>query len=193
MEAFDAYRMYLGLKLHFTTDYDFTRYGGKTSASKASFLKRRDRNFFARVARKYGASTQDYFISNFVCSPKGWLGDFNETNYNNWVKNKQSLTYNFINDMSFLFSQVSEFDEIFSCNSGQHPVLLKNFLAKRISLESMVILQGLLNYVKQFDEELKHDLVWPDNRRLIVKYAAFLTFDKQKCKSQLLRLVKETF
>jgi len=193
MEAFDAYRMYLGLKLHFTTDYDFTRYGGKTSASKASFLKRRDRNFFARVARKYGESTQDYFISNFVCSPKGWLGDFNETNYNNWVKNKQSLTYNFINDMSFLFSQVSEFDEIFSCNSGQHPVLLKNFLAKRISLESMVILQGLLNYVKQFDEELKHDLVWPDNRRLIVKYAAFLSFDKQKCKSQLLRLVKETF
>ena len=193
MEAFDAYRMYLGLKLHFTTDYDFTRYGGKTSASKASFLKRRDRNFFARVARKYGESTQDYFISNFVCSPKGWLGDFNEDNYNKWMKHKQSLTYNFINDMSFLFSQISEFDEIFSCNSGQHPVLLKNFLAKRISLESMVILQGLLNYVKQFDEDLKNDLVWPDNRRLIVKYAAFLTFDKQKCKSQLLKLVKETF
>jgi hypothetical protein len=193
MEAFDAYRMYLGLKLHFTTDYDYTRYGGKTSASKASFLKRRDRNFFARVARKYGASTQDYFISNFVCSPKGWLGDFNEDNYNKWMKHKQSLTYNFINDMSFLFSQVSEFDEIFSCNSGQHPVLLKNFLAKRISLESMVILQGLLNYVKQFDEDLKHDLVWPDNRRLIVKYAAFLEFNQQKCKTQLLRLVKETF
>jgi hypothetical protein len=193
MEAFDAYRMYLGLKLHFTTDYDYTRYGGKTSASKASFLKRRDRNFFARVARKYGASTQDYFISNFVCSPKGWLGDFNEDNYNKWMKHKQSLTYNFINDMSFLFSQVSEFDEIFSCNSGQHPVLLKNFLAKRISLESMVILQGLLNYVKQFDEDLKHDLVWPDNRRLIVKYTAFLEFNQQKCKTQLLRLVKETF
>jgi hypothetical protein len=193
MEAFDAYRMYLGLKLHFTTDYDYTRYGGKTSASKASFLKRRDRNFFARVARKYGESTQDYFISNFVCSPKGWLGDFNEDNYNKWMKHKQSLTYNFINDMSFLFSQISEFDEIFSCNSGQHPVLLKNFLAKRISLESMVILQGLLNYVKQFDEDLKHDLVWPDNRRLIVKYGAFLSFDKQKCKTQLLKLVKETF
>jgi len=193
MEAFDAYRMYLGLKLHFTTDYDYTRYGGKTSASKASFLKRRDRNFFARVARKYGASTQNYFISNFVCSPKGWLGDFNEDNYNKWMKHKQSLTYNFINDMSFLFSQVSEFDEIFSCQNGQHPVLLKNFLAKRISLETMVILQGLLNYVKQFDKELKDDLVWPDNRRLVVKYGAFLNYDKQKCKVQLLKLIKETF
>jgi hypothetical protein len=193
MEAWEAYQMYLGLKLHFTTDYDYTRYGGKTSATKSSFLKRKDRYFFARVARKYDESTQDYFVSNFVQSPKGWLGDFNETNYNNWKKYKQSLTYNFITDMSFLFGQISHFDDIFSLQTGQHPVLLKNFLAKRISLETMVILQGLLNYVKRFDEGMKDDLVWPDNRRLIVKYGAFLSYDKEKCKTKLLQLVKETF
>ena len=193
MEAWEAYQMYLGLKLHFTTDYDYNRYGGRTSATKASFLKRKDRNFFARVARKYDESTQDYFVSNFVQSPKGWLGDFNETNYNNWKKYKQSLTYNFITDMSFLFGQISHFDDIFSLQTGQHPVLLKNFLAKRISLETMVILQGLLNYVKRFDEGMKDDLVWPDKRRLIVKYGAFLEYDKQKCKDQLLKLIKETF
>ena len=193
MEAWEAYQMYLGLKLHFTSDYDYTQYGGRTRASKASFIKRKDRYFFARVARKYGESTQDYFISNFVHSPKGWLGDFSEDNYLKWSKNKQSLTYNFITDMSLLFSQISHFDDIFSLQTGQHPVLLKNFLAKRISLETMVILQGLLNYVKRFDEGMKDDLVWPDNRRLIVKYGAFLKYDKQKCKDQLLKLIKETF
>jgi len=193
MEAWEAYQLYLGLKLHFTSDYDFHQYNGRTSASKASFIKRKDRYFFARVARKYGESTQDYFISNFVHSPKGWLGDFSEDNYLKWSKNKQSLTYNFITDMSLLFSQISHFDDIFSLQTGQHPVLLKNFLAKRISLETMVILQGLLNYVKRFDEGMKDDLVWPDNRRLIVKYGAFLKYDKQKCKDQLLKLIKETF
>jgi hypothetical protein len=193
MEAWEAYQKYLGLKLHFTSDYDYTRYGGKTSASKASFLKRKDRYFFARVARKYGESTEDYLISNFVQSPKGWLGDFNETNYNNWIKYRQSLTYNFIKDMSTVFLQVADFNEIFSLQKGQHPVLLKNFLAKRVSLETMVILQGLLNYVKRWDKELKDDLVWPDNRRLIVKYGAFLNYDKEKCKVQLLKLIKETF
>ena len=193
MEAFDAYQMYLGLKLHFTSDYDYTRYGGKTSASKSSFIKRKDRNFFARVARKYGESTEDYFISNFVSTPKGWLGEFNETNYNNWLKRKQSLTYNFIQDMSVIFSQVEDFNSIFSCKKGQHPVLFRNYLAKRINLETMVILQGLVGYVKQFDKELKDDLVWPDNRRLVVKYGAFLSYDKEKCKVQLLKLIKETF
>lgn len=193
MEAWEAYQMYLGLKLHFTSDYDFHQYKGRTSASKASFLKRKDRSFFARVARKYDDKTLEYFVANFTKSPKGWLGDFKEEHYLEWSKNRQSLTYNFITDMSLLFSQVSHFDDIFSLQTGQHPVLLKNFLAKRISVETMVILQGLLNYVKKWDKELKDDLVWPDSRRLIVKYGAFLEYDKQKCKTQLLKLIKETF
>ena len=193
MEAWEAYQMYLGLKLHFTTDYDYTRYGGKTSATKASFLKRKDRSFFARVAKKYDDKALDYYVSNFVKSPKGWLGDFKEEHYLEWSKNKQALTYNFITDMSFLFTIVDDFDSIFSCQNGQHPVLLKNFLAKRISVETMVILQGLLNYVRKWDKELQNDLVWPDSRRLIVKYGAFLKYDEQKCKTQLLKLTKETF
>jgi hypothetical protein len=95
--------------------------------------------------------------------------------------------------MSLLFSIVDDFNSIFSCQNGQHPVLLKNFLAKRISVETMVILQGLLNYVRKWDKELEDDLVWPDSRRLIVKYGAFLDYDKEKCKTKLLKLTKETF
>ena len=44
MEAWEAYQMYLGLKLHFTTDYDYTRYGGKTSVTYI-FPQRKDRYF----------------------------------------------------------------------------------------------------------------------------------------------------
>ena len=193
MEAWDCYLMYIGLKLHFTTDYDYKKYSGKTSATKASFLKRRDRNFFAKTARKYDDKTLDYFIANFSKSPKGYIGDFNEENYMEWSKTKQSLSYNFLNDMSLLCLQVDNFNSIFSCYNGQHSVLLKNFLAKRIRLETMVILEGLLSYVKQHDEDMKHDLIWPDARRLIVKYGVFLSYDRKKCKSQLLKLIKETF
>jgi len=193
MEGWNAYQMYLGLKLHFTTDYEYRKYGGKTSASKGSFLKRKDRYFFARVARKYGNNTEQYYIANFVKSPKGWLGDFSEENYMDWMKYKQSLTYNFMTDMNVLFTQVDDFDTIFSLQKGQHPVLLKNFLAKRIRLETMVILQGLVSYVKQHDKDMKDDLIWPDVRRAIVKYGVFLSYNKEKCKSQLLKLIKETF
>jgi hypothetical protein len=95
--------------------------------------------------------------------------------------------------MNILFAQVDDFEALFSCNNGQHSVLLKNFLAKRITIESMVILDGLLSYVKKWDKELEDDLVWPDVRRLVVKYSAFLSYDIHKCRLQLLKTVKENF
>ena len=42
MDAFSAYKIYMGLKAHFNSTYDFKKYGGKTTASKSSYLKRKD-------------------------------------------------------------------------------------------------------------------------------------------------------
>ena len=53
MDAFDAYKVYIALKSHFNSDYDFNKYNGKTSVSLDSFLKRGDRHFFGKVGRKY--------------------------------------------------------------------------------------------------------------------------------------------
>jgi len=50
MDAFNAFKIYMGLKAHFNSDYDFTKYGGKTRASKSSYLKRKDKHFFGKVA-----------------------------------------------------------------------------------------------------------------------------------------------
>ena len=104
MEAWESYQMYLGLKLHFTTDYDYTRYGGKTSCIKSSFLKRKDRSFFKLELQRSMMTNIGLLCCEFIKSPKGWLGDFKEEHYLEWSKNKQSLTYNFIKDMGFLFT-----------------------------------------------------------------------------------------
>ena len=81
MEAFDAYKIYMALKAHFNSDYDFNKYGGKTTVTKQSYLKRKDKFFFGRVARKYKEQVKDFFISNFLVKEKGYIGSFNEDNY----------------------------------------------------------------------------------------------------------------
>ena len=124
MEAWESYQMYLGLKLHFTTDYDYTRYGGKTSVTKTSFpQKKKTDSFSLELQRNMMTKHWIIMLRTFVKSPKGWLGDFKEENYLEWSKNKQSLTYNFLTDMSFLFTVVDDFDSIFSCQNGQHSVI----------------------------------------------------------------------
>ena len=37
MDAFDAYKIYIALKSHFNSDYDFNKYHGKTSVTPVSY------------------------------------------------------------------------------------------------------------------------------------------------------------
>ena len=75
MEAFEAYKIYHALKLHFTSDYDYAKYNGKAKVTVDSYLKRKDRPFFAKVARKYMTTenTKNFFISNFIVILKDGL------------------------------------------------------------------------------------------------------------------------
>ena len=42
MTAFESYKMYVALKLHFTTDsYDYFKFNGKTRVSETNFEKKR--------------------------------------------------------------------------------------------------------------------------------------------------------
>ena len=51
MQPVDVYIMYCALKAHFGKgDYDYIKYGGKSSATRDSFWKRTDRIFFVKIS-----------------------------------------------------------------------------------------------------------------------------------------------
>lgn len=192
MEAYDAYKIYHALKLHFTSDYDYNKYNGKANVSVDSFLKRNDRPFFGRVSRKYKDDTKDFFISNFIVNPKGWVGNFNDENYLNWKKRNQSLKYNYKSELVELFHKVSTFDEIFH-NGSQHPLLLKQFMAKKLSIETVAILESLLGFCDKFDKQIEENIVWPDRKKLILNYSNLLTIDVNEYRVVTMKLTKEYF
>ena len=192
MEAYDAYKIYHALKLHFTSDYDYNKYNGKANVSVDSFLKRNDRPFFGRVSRKYKDDTKDFFISNFIVNPKGWVGNFNDENYLNWKKRNQSLKYNYKSELVELFHKVSTFDEIFH-NGSQHPLLLKQFMAKKLSMETVAILESLLGFCDRFDKQIEENIVWPDRKKLILNYSNLLTIDVNEYRVVTMKLTKECF
>ena len=183
MEAYEAYKIYHALKLHFNSDYDYTKYNGKAKVTVDSYLKRKDRPFFAKVARKYltTENTKNFFISNFIVNPKGWVGNFNEQNYADYRKRNQSLKYNYKNEIAELFQKISVFDEL----------LLKQFLAKKVSLETMCIMESLLEYCKYWNEDIDEQYVWREQEKLIKNYSSVLTFDKDLYKIITMSTLKE--
>lgn len=195
MTPFEVYKTYLALKNHFTKDsYDYFKYCGKSRASLDSFHKRKDRYFFERMSRqKTDDEIKAYFVANFVESSDSqnlWIGEIirnGETVYTDWLKKIQSLSYLFKTE-SEVFIRKDNFETLFDCKNGQHPDLLKKYLQKAVSLETLVILDAILNYSSKFDKKLS-DPVWETVGLKIKKYKPFLNIDEFKCKNILKEII----
>ena len=191
---FDAYRCYLSLKNHFTKDhYDYIKYRGKTRATHQAFYKRKDRFWFEKFARsKNDKEVEEFFVSNFIYSTDPgtmWIGEMikeGEGRYQEWQKKVQSLSYIFKEETSNLFAD-DNFGAMFAVDPPRHPTILKEYLGGKVSLETMVICDRILEYRKDWDKKL-NDPVWETVSRKIKKYSPFLNIDVPRYK----KILKET-
>lgn len=193
MNDLDAYRTYLAFKLHFTTDnYDITKTRGAVTASKESFLKRKDQFAFKKLADEFDdEELPKFLIANYVDGNR-WGGTFIYEQavqvYHKWKGRIQSLTKNFENDLDKIALELSEenvdmFDKAFVVKDEQHPILLRMYSRGEVAIESMIILDGLNKFISYWDKTLSTDYYWLQERRKIVKYRPFIAFDVDKCKA----------
>lgn len=190
MTDFEAYRQFLALKLHFTSEhYDYFRYNGKHNATMASFEKRTDKRFFKKLVRK-NINITEYYVANLV-NGKEWISQFEDSVWKDWLSRSQSIEYNFINEAEKLLTSAGNFDIIFNCDEGTHPKLLKAYLAKKISLETLVILDRLVRYRRVFDREIDESYIWPKVSMLIQKYEPFVKVNIVKCRRMLIEKTRE--
>jgi hypothetical protein len=188
MNEYSVYKMYLALKLHFTTDsYDVIANKGRVRASKQAFAKRKDLYSIKKISKTYtDEEVVNFLVSNFVSGDR-WGGMFDSEageRYTDWKRKIESLSYIFKNDLEVISSEKEvnniKYDDMFKLYKTEHPYIIKMFLRKDITLETLVILEKLAPFVSNFDNELSEDLIWPDISRLIKKYKPFLKIDKEK-------------
>ncbi len=190
-----AFTLYNSLKLHFTSNsYNYFKYHGKTNVSTATFLKRKDKYSFYRLSRKYNVEElRDFYVANFLEGDK-WVGDMTkdgEEIYRKWQRTQQSLTYTFENDIMYLLSNGGTPDEMLEVKPNDYPTLMRLVQLKQVSLETLVILNDLLNFFPMWEKKIEDDILWPDFKLKCVKYAPFLNYDKVKFKEILKEKVKE--
>jgi len=195
-EGFNAYKLYLAVKNHFTTNYDFFKYNGKVNAKEDSFLKRRDKFFFAKLQRKYNKDQlRDLFVSNFADGEDFWIGNVltqkAESVYTEWKARQMKMSYIFEQDLKFLFDYYNErnldFNSLFVMENG-HPILLQCVLRNDIYVETMVIIDRVLNYSRKWNKVLD-DPVWTEFKKRMDKYSPFVLFEADKGK----KILKKVF
>ena len=78
--------------------------------------------------------------------------------------------------------------EVLRVQNGQHPYLLKQFLGKNISIETMCILDIITNYSEAWNLMIEETIVYPDVWTRINKYKTFMHFDEKVYKAKLIDL-----
>ena len=194
MSAFDTYRTYLAVQQHFTRkSYDFFKYNGKVKVNESTFLSRKDRYFFEKASRKFKRDEFLHFLlANYTNGDEHWIGNLmsgqNLITMKKWKGRIDSLTYNFKEDMNTIHEYEEDIDSVLKMIDGKHPLLYRLFLRKKISLETMVIIDQILNYTKLWAKY--NDMMLNDHLFLMEKYQPFLNssvdIDKSKYRKIML-------
>ena len=190
-EGYDAYTLYLGIKLHFhSKDYDFIKYNGKVKSDINSFLKRKDKYHFGKLFKTHKQELQDFYIANLSLKDL-WAGDLLDNEcvkvYKDWKNRNQKLTYLFETEVADSLRK-RNINKVLEVKNGQHPILLKEFLGKKISLETMCILDEIIGYTNDWERLISENLVYPDIQNKINKYKSFVSVDIKKYKKVLIEL-----
>lgn len=191
MSAYDAYRLYNSLKLHFNSEeYNYFKYSGKI---RSRFIPENQLYIFDKLYKMYGENLEKYYVANFLENPKIWvfdlLGEECRDAYNKFIKKNESLTYLFKSDIISLVEETDNINDVLRVRE-EFPPLLKRTLQKRINLETVIILNYFLDFISIWDKKLGEDLIWKNFKLKLIKYSPFVKFDENKFKSILKEEIK---
>ena len=188
--GFEAYEMYHGLKLHFTSNYDYVKYNGKTNVNKQQFMLRKDKFQFYKLSRKYKRDELfGFYVANMLVNPKIWVGELltedADSEYKVWQKTQQSISYVFEQDLHNLFDSVNNPEELLKVVDGQYPLLYTLYTQGKSTKETLIILNEILNFMPMWVKKVDDDIIFPEFIKSCEKYKPFLNYDKVKLKNLL--------
>ena len=105
----------------------------------------------------------------------------------------ESLSYLVDNETSFMEDwSEKDFNNYFIVNtkSDTHPPIIVSFLRKDISLETIVCMNSLLSFFKQYDKVFT-DPIYQEVRDLCKKYEPFLRIEKNKISKIIQKKLKK--
>ena len=137
----------------------------------------------------------NFFVSNFVVSDN-WIGNLvsqeSEENYVRFQKRMQSLSYLYDNDVHRIIDYCRENDlqlnSVLLVEDDNHPILLKLLLQKKISIETVIIMDDTLKFIRYWNAKLD-DIICEEKKQLISNYRQFLKYDRNSYRQKLKEII----
>jgi hypothetical protein len=156
-----------------------------------AFENRKDKFFFFKLSKR--EDYKGFILANMLKKPNVWAGTLvdspeAEEVYADWAKRQQSITYVFKNELDEL--DEDDFNVNILVEDGEYPKLLSLYNRKLVSLETLIILDGLTNCFKYWDKSIRDTIIWPEICKLAKNYAPFMSYDRDKMKKLIVEKYK---
>ena len=191
MDGFKAYRYYLAIKLHFTTDkFNVFENRGNVKGTREAFNARNDRYIFEKLARKHDDDKDiiQFFVANFAYGNDNaiYAGAEADEVYTEWLRRKQSISKIFVDDLANLLTHIEinklTHTALFNFTDSEYPVALKLFVGGKIKIETLRIIDDLYPIIEKWKLNTSVRYIWDDDLRRIIKLTGFVKYDIIKIK-----------
>ena len=155
MNGYETFRICQSLKLHFAQEsFDAVKYHFKTGAKPGPFQHHRNKFFYEKIGRKYDTKERliDYFTANWIGGAT-WVGDMEEERLTKFEKNMQSIVYLFKEDLKIIHEEQPNFNLAL-----KGPLIIDLLIPSRIHLETVALLDILVNFLKDLRVSLDDPL-----------------------------------
>lgn len=179
--AYDAWKIFMGIKLHFSNDsYDYFKYFGKfKNMDVEHFNKRQDRFWFEYLVANFSFKDKEELERAFVVFYHLSNGNFYIKDFVNWYKKNDEYWKKylaFIENPCLILEKDLALINVDSKYYGTPLYFFKFYINKNILIETFLVLNYSLNIVK----ELKKDFnpVVEKELKFIKKYVPFSPLKK---------------
>ena len=181
--AIEAYKLFQAIRLHFVRkSFNYFKSGGSVKITEKAFLARRDKFAFYRLAKMYDRDTFiDLTLANVLKSSSLYSMKLLEPEAEDilieYQKRFQALTYNFKQDLKKILDWAHDnqctVDRVLDPGDS-YPPLLTMVMQENISLETLVIINGVINFLPMWNRRIKDEIIWPEFAFKCEKYAPFV-------------------
>jgi hypothetical protein len=189
IEPIAGYRLHQSIKLTLCSPKFNMFKNGLVKINPATFDKRRDRYLYRNITSKLNSKEVSYyFLANCLAGNNYSLANFSGEglqNYKDFIKRKDSLSYNFENELSNAALEVDNLAEIFDLSNNNVPLIVSYYLGGIVSLETLCLIQ--LHCFDVLGLEYS-DYIWNTKKEFIKKVllffeAGFFKYDGGKIKA----------
>ena len=186
MDGFKAYRYYLAIKLHFTTEkFNVFENRGNVKGTRETFNARNDRYIFEKLANKYETDREiiQFFVANFAYNSDTAIYEGKEATDNLllWNKRKQSITQVFIDDLASILNYIeTNKTSVFTFENDKYPALMQLYMGKKITIETLRIIDDIHPFLETWSQQNSVKYMWGSELLRIKKLTGFVKYDRIK-------------